>query len=187
MVSADGESPEKLIPNPNEEVWPAWSPDGKSIAFNDFFKPGQFNAIKVLDLATRKISIMPGSEGFYMPTWSPDAKYMVAAAQDPPRLMLYSAQVGTWKTLTSFDSDRSWVWSNDSKFLYLVMPGAGPGQAPGIYRLDVPDGAWSQITSYDGGTVVGVDQGALPSVTSDGRPAITINTSLDQIYSAKWN
>jgi len=186
MVSADGGNPEELISNPYREVWPAW-PDGKSIAFNDYPEPDRPGAIKVLDLATRKISIMPGSEGLYMPTWSPDGTYMVAKSEKPPRLMLYSAQAGTWKTLRAFDSEWQWVWSNDSKFLYIQMP-AGPGQAAGIYRLTVPDGAWSQITTYDSLTVVGLgSQGAFPSVTSDGQPAITINTSIDQIYSANWN
>jgi hypothetical protein len=30
-------------------------------------------------------------------------------------------------------------------------------------------------------------QGVFPSVMSDGQPAMMIDTSLDQIYSAKWN
>jgi hypothetical protein len=68
------------------------------------------------------------------------------------------------------------------------MPGAGPEQAAGIYRLAVPDGAWNQITGYDRLTVPATaGQGAFPSVTSDGQPAIMINTSIDQIYSANWN
>ena len=58
----------------------------------------------MLDLATRKISIMPGSEGFYVPSWSPDGKYMVAMAQNPSRMVLYSAQSGTWKDLKKFES-----------------------------------------------------------------------------------
>jgi serine/threonine protein kinase/dipeptidyl aminopeptidase/acylaminoacyl peptidase len=187
MVSADGGDPEKLIPNPYREVWPAWPPDGKSIAFNDYPESGRPGAIRVLDLATRKISIMPGSEGLYMPTWSPDGKYMVAKGEDPPRLMLYSAQAVTWKTLRTFNGDFRWVWSNDSKFLYLAMR-QGPEQAEGTYRLTVPDGAWSQITGYDRLTVVGTAiQGAFPSVTADGQPAIMIDKSIEQIYSANWN
>jgi dipeptidyl aminopeptidase/acylaminoacyl peptidase len=180
MVSADGGVPEPLIANPKQEVWPAWSADGKSIAFNDYPVKGNFIGIKVLDLATRKISIMPGSEGLYMPTWSPDRKYMVAVGQDPVRMMLYSAQDGTWKTLRS-GSTANWVWSNDSQFLYVV-------RSAGIYRLAVPDGAWSQIARFDGLAVMGTAaQGVFPSVMSDGQPAMMIDTSLDQIYSAKWN
>ena len=102
VISADGGIPEKLIPNPNREVLPTWSPDGKSIAFSDYPLPGQFMGIKVLDVATRKISIMPGSQGVIGPAWSPDGKYMVAWGYNPTRVVLYSAQTGTWKVLRVF-------------------------------------------------------------------------------------
>ncbi len=186
MISAEGGIPERLIPNPNQEVWPAWSPDGKSIAFNDYPIPGQFIGVKLLDLATRKISVMPGSKGLYMPTWSSDGKYMVAVGQNPSRLMLYSAQDRSWKNLRAFDSGFIWAWSTDSKFLYLQVPGAGPGQV--LYHLSVPDGAWGRVTTFDNSTVVGnASQGAFPSTTVDGQPALMIDTSIDQIYSARWN
>ena len=187
LISADGGDSEKLIPNPKQDVWPAWSPDGKSIAFNDYPQPGQPIGIKIIDLATRKISMMPGSEGVYMATWSPDGKYMVAA--NPTHMMLYSAQSGTWKVLRVFDRDwGDWVWSNDSKFLYLDMPDAGPEQVRGVYRLAIADGAWSQIAAYEKLAVIGnAGQGVFPSLTADGRFAIMIDTSVDQIYSAKWN
>jgi len=186
LISADGGDSEKLIPDPKQDVWPAWSPDGKSIAFNDYPQPGQPSGIKILDLATRKISMMPGSEGVYMATWSPDGKYMVAA--NPTHMMLYSAQSGAWRVLRVFDRDwGNWVWSNDSKFLYVDMPNAGPEQVRGVYRMSIPDGAWNQVASYDGLPVVGnAGQGAFPSVTADGHPAIMFDTSVTQIYSAKW-
>jgi eukaryotic-like serine/threonine-protein kinase len=188
MVSADGGTPESLIPNPNEEVWPAWSPDGKSIAFNDYPIPGQFIGIKLLDLATRKISVMPGSEGFYMPTWSPDGRYMVAWGQNPTRLMLYSARDRSWKVLRVFTSGFLWAWSNDSRFLYLQNNAdAGQEQVRGFDRLTVPDGAWSHVDSNDTGSVIGsAAQGVFLSVTADGQPAMMIDTSMDQIYSANW-
>jgi eukaryotic-like serine/threonine-protein kinase len=188
LISADGGTPESLIPNPNEEVWPAWTPDGKSIAFNDYPIPGQFIGIKLLDLATRKISVMPGSEGFYMPTWSPDGKYMVAVGQSPSRLVLYSAKDRSWKTLRAFDSGFLWAWSNDSRFLYLQNNAdAGQEQVRGFDRLTVPDGAWSHVDSNDTGSVIGsAAQGVFLSVTADGQPAMMIDTSMDQIYSADW-
>ena len=190
LISADGGIPEKLIPNPNQEVLPAWSPDGKSIAFSDYPRPGQFIGIKVLDLATRKISMMPGSQGIIGPTRSPDGKYMVATGYNPPRVMLYSAQTGTWKVLRVCDRPLSGnsVWSNDSQSLYFDMPDAGPEQVRGFYRLAIADGAWSRIAGYDRLGVIGnAAQGVFPSITSEGQPAIMIDTSVDQIYSAKWN
>ncbi len=207
LISADGGIPESLIPNPNQEVLPAWSPNGKSIAFSDYPRPGQFIGIKVLDLATRKISIMPGSQGIIGPAWSPDGKYMVAAGYNPPRVVLYSAPSGTGKVLRVSDHSTSprsaptavvastpilpsgnWVWSNDSQSLYFAMPDAGPEQVRGFYRLAIADGAWSRIAGYDRLAVIGNPaQGVFPSITSEGQPAIMIDTSVDQIYSAKWN
>jgi len=41
---------------------------------------------------------------------------------------------------------------------------------------------------YDRSAVIGNSaQGVFPSVTPQGQPAIMIDTSVDQIYSAKWN
>jgi Tol biopolymer transport system component len=189
VISADGGIPEKLIPNPNQEVLPAWSPDGKSIAFSDYPQPGQFMGIKVLDLATRKISVMPGSQGFVGPAWSRDGKYMVATGYNPTRVVLYSAQTGTWKVLRISDlPSGNCVWSNDSQFLYFDMPYAGPEQVRGFYRLAIADGAWSRMGGYDRSAVIGNSaQGVFPSITPQGQPAIMIDTSVDQIYSAKWN
>ena len=189
VISADGGIPEKMIPNPNQEVLPSWSPDGKSITFNDYPLPGQPVGIKVLDLATRKISMMPGSQGVIAPLWSPDGKHMAAWGYDPTRVVLYSAQSGTWKVLRVFTGPAgNWVWSNDSQSLYFAMSYGGPGQPPGFYRLAIGDGAWSRIADYDPLAVIGnAGQGVFPSITSDGQPAIMIDTSVDQIYSARWN
>lgn len=194
LISVDGGIAEKLIPNPNYEVAPSWAPDGKSIAFNDYPVPGQIR-IKVLDLARRKISIMPGSEGFYVPSWSPDGKYMVAIAQNPSRMVLYSAKSGVWKGLKKFDGPWGyWAWSNDSKALYIAMlqtengiPLHSSSTEPGFYRLEIPDGAWTKITNFDGITLSPDPLEGFPSIAADGRLAIMSDTSVVQIYFAKWN
>ncbi len=184
LVSLDGGTPEKLVANPKSEVAPDWRPDGKAIAFNDFPRPGEkLPGIKVLDLATRKTSIMPGSEGFYVPSWSPDGKYMVAMAQNPSRMMLYAAQSGTWKDLKKFDLPWGyWLWSSDSKSIYMAVTSV----APGVYRLSIPDGKWELITKLDGLNVISDGLENFLSLTADGRPAMMSDTSVVQIYSAKW-
>ena len=188
LISADGGVAEKLIPNPNNEVAPFWSPDGKSITFNDYPNPGQPRAIKVLDLATRKISIMPGSEGYYVGEWSPDGKYMIAVAQNPSRLVLYTAKSGAWRDIRKFEGAWGWcVWSNDSKSVYVQMPTAAPGVEPGFYRLGIPDGSWKLINTLDGLAVSSDSLELFFALTSDGRLAMMSDTSVVQIYYAKWN
>ena len=183
LVSVDGGAAEKLIPEAASEVAPTWSPDGKSIMFNDFPYPGQIHGIKVLDLNTRKISVMPGAESFYVPSWSPDGKYMVAIAQNPSRMVLYSAQSGTWKDLKKFDVGWGyWVWAGDSKSISMAVI----EDKPGIYRLTIADGAWSEIAKF-GGLALGNDGAeGFPSLTSDGQIVMMSDTSVVQIYSAKW-
>ncbi len=188
LISADGGVAEKLIPNPNSEVAPFWSPDGKSITFNDYPKPGQPRAIKVLDLATRKVSIMPGSEGYYVGEWSPDGKYMIAVAQNPSRLVLYTAKSGTWRDIRKFDGAWGWcVWSSDSKSVYVQMPTAAPGVEPGFYRLGIPDGSWKLTNTLDGLAAGSDNQEIFFALTADGRLAMMSDTSVVQIYYAKWN
>jgi serine/threonine protein kinase/Tol biopolymer transport system component len=185
-VSVDGDTPEKLTSEGKIEVAPVWWPDGKSISFNDFPAPGQ-SRIKILDLATRKISIMPGSEGYYVPSWSPDGKYMVAVADNPSRLVLYSAASKIWKDLLTFKSPWGyWVWANDSKSLYFAVRGAEPEGQSGIYRLTI-DGKLDQVAKYDGMTVSLNGWEGFPSLTSDGRVAMMSDASIVQIYSLRWN
>ncbi len=187
LVSVDGGSAEKLTSEGHTEVAPSWWPDGKMIAFNDYPVPGQINGIRVLDLATGKISIMPGSEGFYVPSWSPDGKCMVAIAQNPSRMVVYSAQSRTWKDLKKFEAAWGyWAWADDSKSIYMAMKEAEPGGQPGIYRLTIADGKWNQVATLNGLTVSPDGFEGFPSVTSDGQLTMMSDTSVVQIYSAKW-
>jgi Tol biopolymer transport system component len=104
-ASIDGGIPEQLTSEGKFEVAPTWSPDGKSIEFNDFPTPGHYPDIKVLDLASRKVSVWPDSEGRYVPSWSPDGRYMVAIANPPKHIILYSRGLKTWRTLKLLGAD----------------------------------------------------------------------------------
>jgi len=188
IVSADGGATQKLTSEGRSEVAPSWWPDGKSIVFHDFPVPGQVNQLKILNLATRKVSIMPGSEGYFVPSWSPDGRYMAAVALNPLRMALYSAQTGTWKDLKELRADFGyWIWSRDSKSLYVAMKIAEPGSRPGIYHLTIADGKWELFSKFDGLTLNSDGFESFPSLTPDGRIAIMSDTSAVQIYSLKWN
>lgn len=188
LISADGGTPEKLIPTGEHEVMPTWSPDGKSIAFSYYnFTDQPLDGIFTVDLASRKVSMMPNTLGFSGPSWSPDGKYLVATAVQPSRMMLYSAHTGTWKTLTRFqDPYGFWTWSRDSKSIYMGMVQGHNG----IYRLTIPGGKWERVSDL-GGTYTGLysglaDGASFVSLTADGQPAMMAYTGVAQIYDLRW-
>ena len=186
MVSVDGGAIEALTPGAENEVAPNWSPDGKSIYFNDYPLPNTPKRIKMLDVATKKISVMPGSEGYYVPMWSPDGKHMVAVGQNPSRLVLYSADSGTWKDLVKFDAQWGYyVWANDSRTVYVTMF-SGVRSPAGLYRLSIADGKWELVTRVEDIRLSSDGTEGVPSITADGRVAVMSDTSAVQIYSGQW-
>lgn len=188
-ISSEGGTAEKLIAGGQVgTVAPEWTPDGKAITFNDFPRAGTtLKGVQVLDLATRRVSIFPGSEGFYVGSWSPDGQYLVALAQDPLRMMLYKVQTHSWSELKSFDVPWGyWVWTRDSKSLLMGQMMGQTEQARGIHRLTIADGKWERIAALDGLTIKDMLNEGFLNLTVDGQPAIMNDTSVVQIYSLHW-
>ena len=187
-VSVDSGAPEKLTSEGFMEVLPSWSPDGKSIYFNDYPIAGHLR-IRILDLETRKVSTMPGSDGYYAPLWSPDGQYLAGIQNPPKSLAIYSVKTKQWKQLKVFEHDWGFfVWAPDSKSLYLMR---GPsevaaGEQTGIYTLTVPEGKWELFTKFTGlNALLGGIQDFV-SITPEGDIATMSDTSVTQIYQMKW-
>jgi eukaryotic-like serine/threonine-protein kinase len=188
-VNVDGGPPERLTLIGHTEIGPTWSPDGKSIYFSDFpMAHADFNlGIKIVDLATRKVSLMPDTATYHATSWSPDGKWMLAVATPPKRFVLYSAETGKWTDFFKPQNDWGfWVWSPDSKAVYIGKGAPEPGQVPGVYRLGVPDGNWSLVASFEGlNEWVGLPPPML-GLTPDGHFVYMNDASAVQIYSMKW-
>ena len=187
-VSVDSGAPEKLTSEGFTEVLPSWSPDGKSIYFNDYPIAGHLR-IRILDLETRKVSTMPGPEGYYAPLWSPDGQYLAGIQNPPKSLAIYSVQTKQWKQLKVFEHDWGFfVWAPDSKSLYLMRgpAEAGTGEQRGIYRLTVPDGKWELFAKLAGLNPIQNGAQDFVSITPEGKVAAMTDTSVTQIYQMKW-
>lgn len=182
VVSADGAAPEVLDPNGDNDISPSWSPDGKSVYFNDYPLPDHPPApIRIIDVATHQITTMPGTAGYYFPSWSPDGKHLVAMAQSPARMMLYTAETKSWRELKRFDIPWGyWTWARDGKSLYMALVDAERG----IYRLTVPEGKWEKLGGME--RIDARDTDAFISLTPEGQPAIMSHIGTAHLYSLHW-
>jgi Tol biopolymer transport system component len=103
---------------------PSWSPDGGSLAFGAAVGDSRgHEVIRVVDLKTGQVSVLPGSEGMWSPRWSPDGRAIAGLSEvlsvsgdsvGSKNLLLY--EIGTRKQIQLFDqpSDSpSWSWDGD--------------------------------------------------------------------------
>jgi Tol biopolymer transport system component len=123
-------------------------------------------------------------EGYYYPSWSPDGKYLVAMAENPARMALYTTATKTWKNLRLFpDPAGFWSWARDSRSLYMDQ---FLGKASdGMYRMTIPGGDWKKLTDVEG-INPGWDVEQFVSLTAEGRPAVMSRTGAAQIYLLHW-
>ena len=114
-------------------------------------------------------------------------KMVFAVATPPKRFVLYSAETGKWTDFFKPQNDWGfWVWSPDSKAVYIGKGAPEPGQVPGVYRLGVPDGKWRLAASFEGlNEWVGLPPPLL-GLTPDGHFVYMNDASAGQIYSMKW-
>jgi Tol biopolymer transport system component len=70
IVSAEGGTPQRVLPSNESQMDANWFPDGKSLAFASSSEPNK--SIYVVDIQPKRVSIVPGSLGLYSPHWSED-------------------------------------------------------------------------------------------------------------------
>lgn len=145
IVDAQGEDILPVLNETRNEADPDWSPDGKSLVFGrlpDIMAEKSLpKAISIVDLRTRRVTILPNSEGLFSPRWSPNGRYIVAMPLDESKLMLYDTAEHVWRTLIARPAQDP-IWSSDSRWVYFhdFMATDQP-----VYRVSVPDGKLERI------------------------------------------
>ena len=102
IVPANGGAAQPASGGAGAEMQPNWSPDGASLMYSDFpfFSSGSGKvAIHLLNLATQKAEMLPGSLGFFVPGWSPNGRYVAALTSSGQRIMLFDFKTGKWSEL----------------------------------------------------------------------------------------
>jgi Tol biopolymer transport system component len=179
-TSLDGESPRQLLPSdPSQQIDPNWSPDGSKIAYS-----GESNdpasSIHVLDVATKKISDLPGSTGFFSPRWSPDGRHISAFSADSKILMLFDLQTQKWTELAT--GSLGWLnWSHDSQYVYVL----DSKDKEVVARIRISDKKREQVADLKDLVITG-RYGAALALTPDDSPLLLRDTGTQDVYSVDW-
>ena len=150
VADADGFNDRVLGSSPAPLMSPAWSPDGRKLAYVSF--EGNQSAVYVQSLrsgARERVSDRPGVNG--APAWSPDGrKLALTLSKGGPNLDIYSLDIQS-QVLTrltrraSIDTDAA--WSSDGREIFFTSDRGG---APQVYRVAAAGGAEPERVTFEG-------------------------------------
>lgn len=173
VVSSKSGSPRKLLPEgsgPSSD--PNWSPDGSKVVFSSWGGKSPNTDIRILDLASRRVTILPESVGMYSPRWSQDGRSIAALSADNLSLRIYEIEARRWRVLLSNSLVGFPEWSKDSQSIYFYL--VAPGGDQSIARIRVAGGAVERIVNLKNwhftgwwGTWMGLDPTDAPLMLRD--------------------
>ena len=145
VANADGSNPQPIIASPEPIMSPAWSPDGKKIAYVSFEhkKP----AIFIQTLATRerlKVSELPGVNG--APAWSPDGTQLALTLSKDgnPEIYVMDLNNRSLRRVTDhFGIDTEPAWSPYGQAIVFTSDRGGK---PQLYSVPATGGQPQRLT-----------------------------------------
>jgi Tol biopolymer transport system component len=183
VIPAAGGAPQLLYRSSINVADPNWSPDGKSLVFGENSLNNQGSAIYILDLKTRNVSKLPGSDGLYSPRWSPDGRYIAAIPLDSLELMLFDLTTQKWSELARIFVAYP-TWSHDGRYIYF--DGILDNQE-GYYRTQVSDHKLERLFSLKGFQAAGGAFGNWSGLAPDESPLLVRDASIQEIYALDWD
>ena len=145
VADSDGFNSRPIVVSNEPIMSPAWSPDGKKIAYVSFEKSR--TAIYVSDIATGRrviISQFPGING--APAWSQDGKKLalVLSKTGNPKIYIMTLKTKKLRQIThGLSIDTEPAFSHDGKSLIFTSDRGG---APQIYLVNLSTNAIKRLT-----------------------------------------
>ncbi len=152
VADADGYNEQVILDAPQPLMSPAWSPDGKRLAYVSF-ETGR-SAIYIQDVGTAKRTRVASFRGINSaPAWSPDGRKLAFTSSKNGNADIYVLDLGSRKVtrITSSDAiDTEAAWSPDGGSIVFTSDRGG---SPQIYRVSIgpsgPIGRPRRVT-YEG-------------------------------------
>ncbi len=169
VADSDGYKPVPIVKSKEPLMSPAWSPDGKRLAYVSF--ENRRHAIYVQNILTgqrQRVASFKGING--SPAWSPDGRRLAMTLSKDGNPDIYVLELAS-KRLTRLTKhyaiDTEPAWSPDGKQIVFTSDRGG---GPQIYRMPAAGGRAERLTfqnSYNGRASYSPDGRSLVMVTRE--------------------
>lgn len=145
VADADGYNPQTIVSSTEPLLSPAWSPDGRRIAYVSMEK--RRHAIYVQEVLTGKREKVVSFKGINSaPAWSPDGRRLAMTLSKDGNPEVYVMEMGS-KRLTrltnNYAIDTEPAWSPDGRHVIFTSDRGG---GPQIYRVSSSGGKAKRLT-----------------------------------------
>ena len=179
VADADGFNPKQIVKSKEPIMSPAWSPDGRELAYVSFESGQSAIFIQQLSSGSRdKVSHSPGING--APAWSPDGRELALTLSKggSPDIYILNVLDRTLRQLTRSDSiDTEATWSPDGQTIVFT---SNRGGKPQLYSIPVMGGVAARLT-FDG------DYNAGAEFSPTGEQLVLVHRNSGQFHIALHN
>ena len=180
LVSADGGKPQRLLPGDDEAVSdPVWSPDGEKVLFAQgaaLVAPD--DDLRILDLVSGQVTVVPGSSGMFSPRWSPDGRFILALFADGRHsLPLFDVKTQKWSMVPVSGVAQFPCFSRNSRYIYFLRV----GRDQGVIRIPVIGGNEEHIIDMSNWHITGSLSFSMTLDPTDA-PLVLRDVGSDDIY-----
>lgn len=184
-MDADGGHLQEVLDEARSEADPDWSPDSKMLVFGRLpdlmAEASQPKAIYTVDLATKTMTKLPGSDGLFSPRWSADGKFIAALSIDQKKLMLFDTATKTWRLLAEQNiADPSWSHDGSAIYFHDFAQADQP-----IYEVEIRTGKVERIADLHDLRSANVVDYRFAGLAPGDIPLVSARISAANIYAAE--
>jgi len=138
----------------------------------------------LVDMKTRSVTQVAGSDGICCPRWSPDGRWVLALSADNQKLLLLDMSTQKWRQIAEKIGIIGYMtWSPDSKYAGFDT---SVTTNPAFYRMSPADGQIVRVVSLNNIRRFFPAWGEWSGMTPDGSPLLVRDISTQEIYAIDW-